>query len=238
MTTLEITLIIIGVVFLIGSFLVKDKLSQKDLDKIADMSAQELKIITEKELKTARASIDDALDEEIASKTEETKRELEKMTNSKIMAINEYSDTVLDSINKAHNEIMFLYSMLNDKHDELTQLSNNIEKISAHTRKTFEPLDNKDIESVPVQTIAQQSALSRFAAIQPDSDDVTASAEATPVNTVDEEPESSDINHNNDILSLHKSGESNVEIAKKLGLGMGEVKLVIDLYEEGNKNEA
>ena len=49
MTTLEITLIIIGVVFLIGSFMVNDKLSHKDLDKIADMSAEELKIITEKE---------------------------------------------------------------------------------------------------------------------------------------------------------------------------------------------
>ena len=45
MTTLEITLIIIGVVFLIGSFMVNDKLSHKDLDKIADMSAEELKII-------------------------------------------------------------------------------------------------------------------------------------------------------------------------------------------------
>ena len=33
MTTLEITLIIIGVVFLIGSFMVNDKLSHKDLDK-------------------------------------------------------------------------------------------------------------------------------------------------------------------------------------------------------------
>ena len=51
MTTLEITLIIIGVVFLIGSFMVNDKLSHKDLDKIADMSAEELKIITEKEYK-------------------------------------------------------------------------------------------------------------------------------------------------------------------------------------------
>ena len=38
MTTLEITLIIIGVVFLIGSFMVNDKLS--------NMSAEELKIIT------------------------------------------------------------------------------------------------------------------------------------------------------------------------------------------------
>ena len=34
MTALEITLIVIGVVFLVGSFFVSDKLSQKDVDQI------------------------------------------------------------------------------------------------------------------------------------------------------------------------------------------------------------
>ena len=136
MTTLEITLILVGIVFLIGSFMVKDKLSKNDLDKIADMSAEELKVITEKEVKNAESAIDGMLNEHIASKTDETKRDLEKETNSKIMAINEYSDTVLDSINKSHNEIMFLYSMLNDKHEELTRLSGNIEKITAQAKKT------------------------------------------------------------------------------------------------------
>lgn len=32
---------------------------------------------------------------------------------------------------------------------------------------------------------------------------------------------------------LYKSGKSNVEIAKLLSLGTGEVKLIIDLYKEG-----
>lgn len=35
------------------------------------------------------------------------------------------------------------------------------------------------------------------------------------------------------ILKLYKSGKSNVEIAKLLSLGTGEVKLIIDLYKEG-----
>ena len=77
MTTLEITLIIIGVVFLIGSFMVNDKLSHKDLDKIADMSAEELKIITEKEVTAAKKDLSDALDEEITQKQE--KKALDKL---------------------------------------------------------------------------------------------------------------------------------------------------------------
>lgn len=224
MTTLEITLIIIGVIFLIGSFMVKDKLSRKDLDKIAEMSSEELKIITEKELNSAKASINDILDEQITEKTAETKRNLEKETNSKIMAINEYSDTVLDSINKAHNEIMFLYSMLNDKHDELTQLTGNIERMSSHMRESFEPLEASRMDAVSAPpTIAKQ----------PEPAVPVQSEVLTQISAPDQELTPTDANHNLQILSLHKSGKSSVEIAKELGLGTGEVKLVIDLFEEG-----
>ena len=38
-------------------------------------------------------------------------------------------------------------------------------------------------------------------------------------------------NNNEKILEMHKQGKSTVAIAKELGLGVGEVKLVIDLYK-------
>ena len=38
-------------------------------------------------------------------------------------------------------------------------------------------------------------------------------------------------NNNERIRELHKAGKSNMAIAKELGLGIGEVKLVIDLFE-------
>lgn len=330
MTTLEITLILVGIVFLIGSFMVKDKLSKNDLDKIADMSAEELKVITEKEVKNAESAIDGMLNEHIASKTDETKRDLEKETNSKIMAINEYSDTVLDSINKSHNEIMFLYSMLNDKHEELTRLSGNIEKIIAQAKKTFEPveaskinnLSNKTVSSakpvghaapvpnrqavtesrgiassdtvtgtkntasvkrqnvsaqnmmsqnVSTQNIMSQNTVTRnnaasntavLNAVVPNmatQNTVTQNAAASNMPTRNMSAQNmtasnaamlsqnlsntdvqssrvydiSEINHNPQILRLYKSGKDIVEIAKELGLGKGEVKLVIDLYNEG-----
>ena len=322
MTTFEITLILVGIVFLIGSFMVKDKLSKNDLDKIADMSAEELKVITEKEIKNAELAIDGMLDEHIASKTDETKRNLEKETNSKIMAINEYSDTVLDSINKSHNEIMFLYSMLNDKHEELTRLSGNIEKITAQAKKTFEPVEaskinnlsnktvlnakpvvnaapvsnrqavtesrgiassdivtgTKNTASVKTQNVSAQNMMSQHAVAQNIVSQNTAVRNTAVPNTVvpnmaaqnavvqnvavsnvavsnmtaqnmtasnttmqsrnlsDTDVQSgrvydiSEINHNPQILRLYKSGKNIVEIAKELGLGKGEVKLVIDLY--------
>lgn len=41
------------------------------------------------------------------------------------------------------------------------------------------------------------------------------------------------VNNNEKILKLHAEGKSVVEIAKELGLGIGEVKLVIDLFRGG-----
>jgi DNA-binding NarL/FixJ family response regulator len=48
-----------------------------------------------------------------------------------------------------------------------------------------------------------------------------------------EQPAAGDLNENNNdrILRLHKEGYSNVDIAKELGLGVGEVKLVINLFK-------
>ena len=38
-------------------------------------------------------------------------------------------------------------------------------------------------------------------------------------------------NNNDKILRMYKEGMSNVDIAKELGLGVGEVKLVINLFK-------
>ena len=38
-------------------------------------------------------------------------------------------------------------------------------------------------------------------------------------------------NNNERILAMHRLGRSNMAIARELGLGVGEVKLVIDLYQ-------
>lgn len=42
-------------------------------------------------------------------------------------------------------------------------------------------------------------------------------------------------NYNDRVLELYKSGKSNVAIARELNLGVGEVKLVIELYK--NRSE-
>ena len=46
------------------------------------------------------------------------------------------------------------------------------------------------------------------------------------------QPITDNSNKNERVLALHKQGKSNVAIAKELGLGVGEVKLIIDLFKE------
>ena len=50
--------------------------------------------------------------------------------------------------------------------------------------------------------------------------------------TIEKEEQSYNNNNNEKILRLHKLGKSETAIAKDLGLGVGEVKLVIDLFKQ------
>lgn len=236
MTALEITLIVIGVVFLVGSFFVSDKLSQKDVDQIAKMSEEELRVILDRQLEKAKAEIQNAIETGIDETTEETKRALEKETNDKINGISEYSDTVLESINKSHNEIMFLYSMLNDKHKDLTDLAANLQKLTANLHDVEQQMTEKTLRA---QARLQQPepVIEKPANVQKKEIPVEKKVKSESIKKaveVRKKPETdTEINEKNDndaILRLHAEGKSDVEIAKLLDRGLGEVRLVIGLH--------
>ena len=113
---------------MVGSFFVTEKLSPDELDKIAKLSQEEITHIVDKEIAASHDKVQEQLETELEEVLEKLDRESDKETNEKIMAISEYSDTVIESINKSHNEIMFLYSMLGDKHKEMIDFSNEIQQ--------------------------------------------------------------------------------------------------------------
>ena len=100
MTGVEITLILVGIIFVLVSFFVQEKLTPKDVQEITRLSEKELKIIVERELKNANDKVEDAIDAVVEQSQENAKRLMEKETNEKIMAINEYSNTVIESIKR------------------------------------------------------------------------------------------------------------------------------------------
>ena len=123
MSAMEIVLIIMGVViFLLGYLLPGSK--KKPDEEVQMISEDEVRKMVAGEIESARDKISDIVDETINYSIEKTERALERVTNEKIMAVNEYSDTVLEEINKNHKEVVFLYDMLNDKHDNLMSTIN------------------------------------------------------------------------------------------------------------------
>lgn len=118
MSATEIILIVIGVaIFLLGYLMPARK---KDIDEEVQLiSEDEIRKLVASETEHVKDRVEDIIDETVTYSIEKTERAMERVTNEKIMAINEYSDTVLEEINKNHKEVVFLYDMLNDKHDNL-----------------------------------------------------------------------------------------------------------------------
>ena len=233
MTGVAWILLLIGVVFMIGSFFVTEKLSPSELNQIAELSEEELKRIIDRGLKNAETRIEDAIDEQVDQSSEKVDRSLEKVTNDKIMAISEYSDTVIESMNKTHNEIMFLYSMLNDKHTELTGMAADLQRLAADVTSLEEKAPLTAPQAAP-ERAATVSAASAVTLVPVEKADTTGrETAAAPAEQKEEMPETEETKQEGlhaEILKLKKLGMTEVQIAKKLGIGIGEVRLVNGLY--------
>lgn len=237
MTGMEIALLVIGCIFMVGSFFVSEKLSGKEINRIAALSDEELKKIIRKAMDNAGNQIDMVVENKVEEVADKVEIALERESNMKIMAINEYSDTVIDSMNKTHDEIMFLYSMLNDKHKDMTSMTGDLQRLAANIRNLQE--DTPKPSPTPSPSPTQSKLFKATKGIAASNDDYLAKAAAAKeeyeaiVSENEEKTEFSGdaVNHNDMILELHKEGLSKVEIAKRLDLGVGEVSLVIGLYK-------
>lgn len=251
MTMIEIILLLVGCVFMIGSFFISEKLSSSELNKIAELSEDELKKIIEREVNNAGTQMDEVIEQKIEEAGEQAERAMEKESNEQIMQIHEYSETVMESMKKTHDEIMFLYSMLNDKHTEMTSMTGDLQRLAADIRNLQENLSAKAGTSIrkPVAEshVVQQPVMKQNAVVQPKTETIDVQPEPeVQVNRFQEiqeleqkteKPETADAQgmSNDMILKLYEQGLSKVEIAKQLGRGLGEVNLVIELYK-GDEN--
>lgn len=252
MDIMEIVLLIVGVIAFVVSFLIPNGKGDT-LVYDREAASEEIRDLVAQELEKIRSRVDETVDEAIEYSMEKTERSLERISNEKIMAVNEYSETVLGQINKSQQEIMFLYDMLNAKHDNLKNTATEVEKkvreaeiasreVEAVTREAEIALR----ETEAATQVARQVVAPAFQVLQAE----TAEGETevgSPSNGRDADEEDvvkdqqelqgaeSYSNKNEEILALHRKGRSDVTIAKQLGLGVGEVKLVIDLFR-GSSN--
>ncbi len=248
---------------------------KKDMDDDLQLiSEDEVRKLIDKELEDVKEHISDIVDEAITYAIEKTERSMERLANEKIMAINEYSDTVLEEINKNHKEVLFLYDMLNDKHDSIKDIVSEANKTVEEVKQTLKDAEITAKEAEETAKEVEETVKSRvntvfdddFVPIMPPRVEIIHDPDAEYDYVAQEEPtfdmdelrqfipvkdeifgngisgdepeymsqaeENENTRNSNDrIRELHKAGKSNMAIAKELGLGIGEVKLVIDLFE-------
>lgn len=242
MTGMEIFLIMTGIIAIVGSFVFSERLEKADtntgnvMDKLNEEAIQ----------KKVNEAVDSILDE----KVEETEVRIEKILNEKIMTVGEYSDNVISDISKSHDEVMFLYGMLNDKEKDIKKAVIDVENLKKSIKKKehvhsqaadTEGDSKKDNErsrdgkagGVKADTQVRENIDAQNNVEEPKEFKITVGSPATKNSGVAmsarEVREKS--NNNKRILDLYKQGRTSIEIAKELKLGLGEVRLVIDLYK-------
>jgi hypothetical protein len=281
MTGLEIVLIIMGAAIFGISFFMTEKLSSSDVEYIKKISEKEINIILEKELTNAKDVIDDRIKEKVDDGIEEIERATDKDTNDKLLSMNEFSDTVLDSMNRSNEEVVFLHRMLNEKEAKIESLEKNLLDLEKRVMDSKKELDldrirlaeersdfdrekdekreaeearvreeeqkkkvmvdmtslkeafqnkisedrkeEKRVEGVKKQEAQREPVLTGIdlAAMKKAQKEVQESH----LESVDED--------NQVIIELQRQGLSEIEIAKKTGRGLGEIRLILGLFDNG-----
>lgn len=209
---------IVGIICIVVSFMMvgkEENVSKEETPEAGNRITDDYEL-NEEELAVLQRKVSDKISQDVDEIIYSADQSLSTMTNEKMMALGDYAVTVCDEIEKNHKEVMFLYSMLNDKEKEVKELvSEADDKISELKNASELALDA--YVSEPVELVPPEPLISD----EPESI----------MEMIEEEPAEEEDNTNDIILGMKRSGMSIIEIARELGLGVGEVKLVVDLYQ-------
>ncbi len=320
----EIVLIVAGFAAIILGYLLPASKELDEEDKL--LMEREIRELVRREVEDQKETIETMVDDTVDVSLDRTERAMERISNEKLSAIGEYSDTVINDIHKNHDEVMFMYDMLNDKHKNLTSVVSEVAKKTdeakqavldaeatardaaqkAESLKSIQdaaapvpeknvrailldeekdtlsgiqipykekivvpakepqiqedaPIESgyvdeknikelKELDEIPAQVISRTQASGLHVIGNTGSEQsvpkeivsakVVSISEAKPVNpdrNMKEITAVDPVSQNKQIIEMHKAGKSNMVIARELGLGIGEVKLVIDLSNKHRK---
>lgn len=281
MTAFEVVLLLCGIICVAVSFIMGDSQKKNTDDKDYDAN------LTEEQKEDIRRQVTDIIDEEMLNASEKTEVSLDKISNTKILEMNEYADNILGEINRNHNEAVFLYDMLNDKAKEVKSTvkdvnvtKKQVEKIQAEVTSAAANPEDDNAYADKSGDKSQRRSEHEFRSMTPeivreidmpvtskyddsqendsygtggadinDGMDMVSPQELMAVSqmlgqdmqqniqTVSAQDNgmhdngTHGLNRNDEILSMYESGMDSRQIAKELNLGIGEVRLVIDLYK-------
>ncbi len=247
MSPIEIIFVLLGIVFLIASCFIGGKEEKNDAAIVFPEEALE---IQKQELKKYADQLFEEKSEETVVKTDDY---LSKISNEKIMSVNDFSAQIIEKIDANHKEVVFLYDMLNKKEDEIKQT---VQKFDAEKQEMQEVVGDIVRLTKQMKTVVQKSDRQKSTAVEKNkktetqkntpktekqvqavapmsAEKMEASIKAVE-NREDGQFEFADMlqadKQKEEVLKLYKQGKSVLEISKAMGMGQGEVKLIIGLY--------
>lgn len=240
MTGLEIIILIAGIVFVIISFFPGRKETavpeNADIDKTI-LRIKEAAAFQETELKRR---VQEILEEQSHEVLSETKEKLSRMSNDKIIAVDEFSSQVLEKIENNNQEVIFLYDMFQKKEEEMKSAMNKLEQVRRENKELLDRLEEAEKSRGLVEAAGKKE--SQKAEIPADfvyhtqADGLAGDMEDTGAEESREDfcqqdemtPE--EIKRREQVLALYHENKNMKEISKQLSMGQGEVRLIIDLY--------
>ena len=238
MSPVEIIFVLLGIGILIASCFVGSKEEKTDTAILLQEQALELQ---KEEIKKYAEQLLEEKSEETVVKTDDY---LSKISNEKIMSVNDFSTQIIEKIDANHKEVVFLYEMLNQKEDEIKQTVQQFDKEKQELQEVIGDVIKltKQIKSTMKTDTAKEASATvkkktepKKSTVKPVTDTKVKTPEPVKAveNRIDGQLEFAEMlpadRQKEEVLKLHKQGKSVLEISKAMGMGQGEVKLIIGL---------
>lgn len=159
MSATEIILIIIGFIAAAVGYIMPAHMGAGKIEEDEENARQNIRDMTRGSVSKAKSYIKRHVEETMEESLIKSERGMERITNDKINAISDYAGSVLDDIHKNHDEVVFMYDILNDKHKNLTGLVMDVSKSAGEARQTVLDAELTAKESMETANAAMEQIL-------------------------------------------------------------------------------
>lgn len=254
MTGIDILLIVIGAILVAVSFIITEKVSGQ-----GNEAGTGREIWSDRDEVTIKDRVNIVLTERFEQIINDTDEKLCHLSNEKIMEFQEFSEQINEKLNENHNQSVFLYKMLTEKQSEMKEWISELDSKYAGIKDELNSIETiiyklkqlgkkeTAMETKPALTKEAKETKNESAAAhtrqtsgempaagkkdRPGANKTKTAAGSKNVSKSQTVPMSDKYEK---IFELFDSGKSLMEVSRQLGMGQGEVKLVLDLYR-GNK---
>lgn len=235
MSPVEIIFILLGIAILVASCFVESREKQTDTAILLPEEALELQ---KQELKKYADGLLEETSEQVIVKTDDY---LSRISNEKIMSVNDFSTQILEKIDTNHKEVVFLYDMLNKKEDEIKQTVQQFDQekqemqevigdVIRLTKQLKATIQKEEPPKAVIEKKKTEVKKNPVKSVKTKEKELVKTVE----NKTDGQMEFVEIaqadQQREEVLKLHKQGKTVLEISRIMGMGQGEVKLIIGLY--------